>query len=63
MINGKTKLTVYSENKSIYTKKITLRRGIFQGDALSALWFCVALNLIKCTQKNKLRFHYQSPAK
>ncbi|KAG6445629.1 hypothetical protein O3G_MSEX004071 [Manduca sexta] len=36
-----TKLKI---NKSLVTDPIPIRRGIFQGDALSPLWFCLALN-------------------
>ena len=38
--------TVYLRNnkKAIETEPIQIQRGIFQGDALSSLWFCLALH-------------------
>lgn len=36
--------TELSLGNSIRTRRIPIRRGIFQGDSLSPLWFCLALN-------------------
>jgi hypothetical protein len=36
----------YSSNQEIRTGIINIARGIFQGDSLSPLWFCLALNLL-----------------
>ncbi|CAH2105270.1 unnamed protein product [Euphydryas editha] len=41
MQNWQTKLKI---NQSLTTEPIHIKRGIFQGDALSPLWFCLALN-------------------
>lgn len=43
MPRWKTSLVVSGKNKNSPIN-INIRRGIFQGDALSALWFCMALN-------------------
>lgn len=40
----KIQLRNNTNTKSIETEVIKVRRGIFQGDSLSALWFCIALN-------------------
>jgi hypothetical protein len=32
--------------REITTTKIKIEKGIFQGDALSLLWFCLAVNLL-----------------
>lgn len=37
-------------NTTMHTNTIYIRRGIFQGDELSLLWFCLALN----PQSNRL---------
>jgi hypothetical protein len=38
--------TLYASTKTtkIVSKEIEIKRGIFQGDSLSPLWFCLALN-------------------
>jgi hypothetical protein len=38
--------------QTIQSKVITIKKGIFQGDSLSALWFCVCLNPLSQTLKN-----------
>jgi hypothetical protein len=38
--------------QTIQSKEITIKTGIFQGDSLSALWFCVCLNPLSQTLKN-----------
>lgn len=40
----RTTLHLKLNNTNISTKQINIRRGIFQGDSLSLLWFCLALN-------------------
>ena len=44
MSNWNTKLCINSSNKINISSKINIKRGIFQGDSLSPLWFCLALN-------------------
>ncbi|XP_052756188.1 uncharacterized protein LOC128201893 [Galleria mellonella] len=44
MKHWKTKLKLINGSNIIQTADIPIRRGIFQGDALSPLWFCLALN-------------------
>lgn len=39
-----TSLTLEGTSNSHKTTSITIRRGIFQGDGFSPLWFCLALN-------------------
>ena len=55
MENWSTKLKVNTPNKTIITNSIKIQRGIFQGDALSPLWFCLALNPLSTllNQENK----------
>jgi hypothetical protein len=38
--------------KTITTRTVNINRGIFQGDALSALWFCICLNPLSVTLDN-----------
>jgi hypothetical protein len=47
--------------QTIQSKEITIKKGIFQGDSLSAIWFCVCLNplsqMLKNTEKgSKLKY-------
>lgn len=44
MQNWNTTLTINDTNTQLRTQPIQIRRGIFQGDSLSPLWFCLALN-------------------
>lgn len=46
MRNWQTKLSIKAANTISETQNIKIKRGIFQGDSLSALWFCLALNPI-----------------
>ena len=39
-----TSLNIQANIGSITSRPIQIRRGIYQGDSLSALWFCLALN-------------------
>lgn len=43
MDSWKTRLHVRQGNLSYNTEEITIKRGIFQGDGLSPLWFCMSL--------------------
>lgn len=49
MKNWNTTLNINTEEDQIETSKISINRGIFQGDSFSALWFCLALNPISRT--------------
>jgi hypothetical protein len=44
MTSWRTTLHVCTESSSYKTDELPMRRGIFQGDSLSPLWFCLALN-------------------
>ncbi|XP_044760829.1 uncharacterized protein LOC123318276 [Coccinella septempunctata] len=44
-----TVLTLHTTEQIIQSKEIPIRRGIFQGDPLSAPWFCLALNPLSST--------------
>lgn len=44
MATWKTTLNIKMKKQLIHTEPIQINRGIFQGDSLSALWFCIALN-------------------
>lgn len=45
MSSWKTKIKLHaSDGANIETDSIPIRRGIFQGDSLSPLWFCLAMN-------------------
>lgn len=50
-VMGKWKTNLVNQtNESI---PISIRRGIFQGDALSALWFCLSINPLSTAVNNK----------
>ena len=62
MQNWSTKLKF---NNQTETENINIRRGIFQGDSLSPLWFCLALNPLSTLLNNsnhgyKLKNHDNS---
>jgi hypothetical protein len=40
----KTQLELKTNNEPVRSREINIKRGIFQGDCLSPLWFCLALN-------------------
>ena len=40
----KTRLQLNTSTGIVETEPIKIQRGIFQGDSLSPLWFCLALN-------------------
>lgn len=44
MNNWRTTIEVKNKTLNRKTGVIPIRRGIFQGDCLSALWFCIAIN-------------------
>ena len=46
MLNWKTKMLLTHKNGYLKTNKIAIKRGIFQGDSLSPLLFCLALMLL-----------------
>lgn len=51
MTKWNTSLSIKHQESNIESGIIRLQRGIFQGDSLSALWFCLALNPISETLK------------
>ena len=44
MKNQTTRLQVKVKNNQITSESFRIQRGIYQGDSLSALWFCLTLN-------------------
>jgi hypothetical protein len=58
MKNWKTEIRLQTRESTIKTKEIKINRGIFQGNSLSALWFCIALNLLPNTL-NQSKYGYQ----
>lgn len=44
MQNWQTVLKINLSSTTVATEPVCIKRGIFQGDALSPLWFCMALN-------------------
>ncbi|XP_050550436.1 uncharacterized protein LOC118279092 [Spodoptera frugiperda] len=44
MSQWKTTLQLNYRNNTITTRQITIKKGIYQGDSLSPMWFCLALN-------------------
>lgn len=57
---SKLLVTVYinnNNNNDISTREISIKKGIFQGDSLSPLWFYLALNPISnMLNKNKIGY-------
>jgi hypothetical protein len=43
MSHWRTRMYVHTENKLIETEEMEIQRGIFQGDSLSPLLFCICL--------------------
>jgi sulfur relay (sulfurtransferase) complex TusBCD TusD component (DsrE family) len=58
MKNWRTEIRLQTRESTIKTKEIKINRGIFQGNLLSALWFCIALNLLSNTL-NQSKYGYQ----
>lgn len=52
MNTWKTSICLTTDKEQIRTDNIDIRRGIFQGDSLSALWFCICLNPLSNTLNN-----------
>ena len=44
MTQWETTLHLHTPNYNINTREIAIKKGIYQGDSLSPLWFCLALN-------------------
>ena len=64
MKKWKTKIQLRTADKQLETEFINILRGIFQGDALSALWFCMCLNpLSNALNKTKSGFHIRDRRK
>lgn len=49
MKSWRTRISIKTKTKNISTEVVNIHRGIFQGDSLSALWFCIALNPLSNT--------------
>ena len=57
MAQWRTRIYLQSNDISLQTNTIPIKRGIFQGDSLSALWFCLSLNpLSQILQKTHYGF-------
>lgn len=54
----KTEIVLKTKEMNIITNKIDINRGIFQGDSLSPLWFCLALNPLS-TILNSSKYGYE----
>ncbi|XP_037930235.1 uncharacterized protein LOC119664965 [Teleopsis dalmanni] len=52
MTRWRTNIEMFTQNGVIRTDEISIRQGIFQGDCLSALWFCMALNPLSNLLRN-----------
>lgn len=52
MTKWKTTIHLTTDTKHVQTRSIKIDRGIFQGDSLSALWFCMCLNPLSNTLNN-----------
>ncbi|KAL1448670.1 hypothetical protein WDU94_005640 [Cyamophila willieti] len=49
MKTWRTRISIKTTSQNILTEVVNIKRGIFQGDSLSALWFCIALNPLSNT--------------
>jgi hypothetical protein len=58
MKNWRTEIRLQTGESAIKTKEIKINRGIFQGNSLSALWFCIALNPLS-NILNQSKYGYQ----
>ncbi|KAL3273358.1 hypothetical protein HHI36_014806 [Cryptolaemus montrouzieri] len=52
MSTWRTSLCLRTKGAEISAGEIRIKRGIFQGDSLSSLWFCLALNPLSCLLNN-----------
>lgn len=52
MNKWKTQINLITSSETIRTEQIDIKKGIFQGDSLSALWFCLCLNPLSNTLNN-----------
>ena len=52
MNNWNTKLQIRTNNCQLTSNTIDIKRGIFQGDPISGLWFCLALNPLSAMLNN-----------
>lgn len=52
MKTWRTLLLMRSDSTTIKSKQIKINRGIFQGDTLSPIWFCMALHPLSIILKN-----------
>nr|CAH7762385.1 unnamed protein product [Callosobruchus chinensis] len=48
----RTNIHLKTQDGLIQTEELRIRRGIFQGDTLSSLWFCLCLNPLSNTLNN-----------
>ena len=53
MQSWRTEIYLMTDEQTITTPEIRIKRGIFQGDALSPLWFCLALNPLSSVLKRQ----------
>jgi hypothetical protein len=58
MKNWRAEIRLQTGESTIKTKEIKINRGIFQGNSLSVLWFCIALNPLSNTL-NQSKYGYQ----
>nr|CAH7741666.1 unnamed protein product [Callosobruchus chinensis] len=52
METWRTNIHLKTQDGLIQTEELRIRRGIFQGDSLSSLWFCLCLNPLSNTLSN-----------
>lgn len=57
MKSWKTVVQLNNKEKLVTTSEIKINRGIYQGDSLSPLWFCLALNPLS-KQLNRTKIGY-----
>ncbi|XP_026323226.1 uncharacterized protein LOC113232673 [Hyposmocoma kahamanoa] len=63
MSKWKTTLQVNSTNNTVTTRQISIKTGIYQGDSLSPLWFCLALNpLSHLLQRRRIGYCHKHAA-
>lgn len=57
MSSWRTRLHVNIRDHTYTTPEVNIKRGLFQGDKLSTLWFCLAINFLS-TLLNKNKYGY-----